>query len=66
MLGLFLDMLYMAVCPTKHKRTSSRPEQDLNVCTVLCIKPLSDLTHENSWIGRCPAGARPNPYAASG
>ena len=37
MLGLFLDMLYMAVCPTKHKRTSSRPEQDLNVCTVYTV-----------------------------
>ena len=33
-LGLFLDMLSMAVCPTRHKQTSSRPEQVLNVCTV--------------------------------
>ena len=34
MLGLFLDMLSMVVCTTRHWQTSGRLVQELNICTV--------------------------------
>ena len=40
MIGLFLDMLSIAVCTTRHKLTSARQVQELDVSTVpiaLCL-----------------------------
>ena len=33
-LGLFLDILFMDVCTTRHWQMSGRLVQELNVCTV--------------------------------
>ena len=33
-LGLFFDMLSISVCTTRHRQTSGRRLQELNICTV--------------------------------
>ena len=35
---LFLDMLFMGVCTTRHWQTSGRLVQELNICTVYCSR----------------------------
>ena len=42
-LGLFVDVLVMAICATRHWQTSSLLVQELNVCTVCMV-------HADSWI----------------
>ena len=48
--GLFVDMLSMGVCTTRHCQTSGRLSQELNVCTVLTVFETSISTgHIRKW-----------------